>query len=256
MKRVLLVISVSGAVLFVASFATAQSPARSSEPPMTNLQVWPKDTPRAQVIQTMNAFNDSLGVGCNYCHVPGNFASDEKREKVVARQMILLRDSINVMVPAIVGKPAGAGPTAGDGLPGAPVRVLCRSCHRGLPIPVQLADVVTDAAATGGGVRAGLAKYDELRAKFYGGQEYDFREGSLLTVATRAMTAKKPDEAIQYLQKNLEHFPKSARTYEALAQARSAKGDTAGAIKDLEMAATLDPQSTVIRERLRQLKAQ
>lgn len=129
MKRVLIVIGALGTVLFVTSFATAQSPARTAEPPMTNLQVWPKDTPRAQVIQTMNAFNDSLGVECNYCHVQGNFASDDKREKRVARQMILLRDSINVMMGAIVGKPAGAGPTAGDGIPGAPVRVLCRSCH-------------------------------------------------------------------------------------------------------------------------------
>ena len=256
MKRVMQATVALGGVLLIALPTLAQSPPRAGEPPMTNLQVWPKDTPRAQVIQTMNAFNDSLGVECNYCHVAGDFASDAKREKQVARQMILLRDSINVMLAAVVGKPAGAGPTAGDGLPGAPVRVLCRSCHRGLPIPVQLADVVTDAATSGGGVTAGLAKYQELRTRYYGGQEYDFREGSLLTVATRAMTAKKPDDAIQYLQKNLEYFPKSARTYEALAQARAAKGDTQGAIKDLESAMTLDPQSTQLRERLRQLKGQ
>jgi tetratricopeptide (TPR) repeat protein len=252
----LVVIAALGTVLFVTSFATAQSPARTAEPPMTNLQVWPKDTPRAQVIQTMNAFNDSLGVECNYCHVPGNFASDDKREKRVARQMILLRDSINVMMGAIVGKPAGAGPTAEDGLPGAPVRVLCRSCHRGLPIPLQLADVVTDAATSGGGATAGLAKYNELRARYYGGQEYDFRENSLVTVATRAITAKKPDDAIQYLQKNLEYFPKSAPTYAALAQAKMAKGDTQAAIKDLETAATLDPQSRPIRDQLQRIKGQ
>jgi tetratricopeptide (TPR) repeat protein len=256
MKRVLVVVLPLGTVLFATSFATAQSPARTAEPPMTNLQVWPKDAPRAQVIQTMNAFNDSLGVECNYCHVPGNFASDDKREKRVARQMILLRDSINVMMGAIVGKPAGAGPTAEDGLPGAPVRVLCRSCHRGLPIPLQLADVVTNAATSGGSATAGLAKYNELRAKYYGGQEYDFRENSLVTVATRALTAKKPDEAIQYLQKNLEYFPKSAPTYAALAQAKIAKGDTQGAIKDLETAATLDPQSRPIREQLQRIKGQ
>jgi tetratricopeptide (TPR) repeat protein len=256
MKRVLVVVLLLGTVLFATSFATAQAPARAAEPPMTNLQVWPKDAPRAQVIQTMNAFNDSLGVECNYCHVPGNFASDDKREKRVARQMILLRDSINVMMGAIVGKPAGAGPTAEDGLPGAPVRVLCRSCHRGLPIPLQLADVVTAAATSGGSATAGLAKYNELRAKYYGGQEYDFRENSLVTVATRALAAKKPDEAIQYLQKNLEYFPKSAPTYAAMAQAKSAKGDTQGAIKDLETAATLDPQSRPIREQLQRIKGQ
>ena len=254
MKRVLLVIGALGAVLFVTSFAMAQAPARANEQPMTNLQVWPKDTPRAQVIQTMNAFNDSLGVECTYCHVQGNFASDEKREKRVARQMILLRDSINVMMGAIVGKPAGAGPTAEDGLPGAPVRVLCRSCHRGLPIPLQLADVVTDAANSGGGATAGLAKYNDLRTKYYGGQEYDFRENSLVTVATRALTAKKPDDAIQYLRKNLEYFPKSAPTYAAMAQAKVAKGDTQGAIKDLETAAQLDPQSRPIRDQLERVR--
>jgi tetratricopeptide (TPR) repeat protein len=156
----------------------------------------------------------------------------------------------------MVGKPAGAGPTAGDALPGAPVRVLCRSCHRGLPIPVQLADVVTDAATSGGGATAGLAKYNELRARYYGGQEYDFRENSLLTIAARAMTAKKPDDAIQYLQKNLEYFPKSAPTYSALAQARMARGDTQGAIKDLETAAQLDPQSRQISEQLQRIKGQ
>jgi tetratricopeptide (TPR) repeat protein len=254
MKRVLLVIGALGTVLFASSFAMAQSQGRANEQPMTNLQVWPKDTPRAQVIQTMNAFNDSLGVECTYCHVQGNFASDEKREKRVARQMILLRDSINVMMGAIVGKPAGAGPTAEDGLPGAPVRVLCRSCHRGLPVPLQLADVVTDAANTGGGATAGLAKYSELRAKYYGGQEYDFRENSLVTAATRALAAKKPDDAIQYLQKNLEYFPKSAPTYAALAQAKVAKGDTQGAIKDLETAAQLDPQSRPIRDQLERVR--
>ena len=221
---------------------------------MTNLQVWPKDTPRAQVLQTMEAFNDSLGVECSYCHVPGNMASDEKREKRVARQMILLRDSINVMLPATVGKPAGAGPTAGDGLPGAPVRVLCRSCHRGLPIPRQLADVVTEAAASGGAV-AGLAKYSELRERYYGGQEYDFREGSLITVADRALTASKPDDAIRYLETNIKYFPKSARTYEALARARLAKNDRQAAIQALETAATLDPQREQIRAQLQRLKS-
>jgi hypothetical protein len=251
-------------VSLTGSLALAQQPARGGQPappPMTNLQVWPKDAPRAQVIQIMNAFNDSLGVQCNYCHVqegPGgrnDFASDEKREKRVARQMILLRDSINVMLPAIVGKPAGAGPTSGSGNPGAPVRVLCSSCHRGLPVPRSIADVVTDASASGG-APVGLAKYKELRAQYYGGQEYDFRENSLLAIAQRAMTAKNPDDALAYLQANLEYFPKSARTYQAMAQARNAKGDKQGAIRDLEKAVELDPASAQARNQLQQLKGQ
>ena len=264
MKPVLYAVGALGIVLLTGSSALAQQPASGGQPappPMTNLQVFSKDTPRAQVIQTMNAFNESLGVQCSYCHVqegPGgrnDFASDEKREKRVARQMILLRDSINVMLPAVVGKPAGAGPTSGSGFPGAPVRVLCRSCHHGLPVPRQIADVVTDAAG-GGGAAAGLAKFKELRTQYYGGQEYDFSENGLLTIAQRAMTAKNPDDAIAYLQTNLEYYPKSARTYQAMAQARNAKGDKQGAIRDLEKAVELDPKSVQARNQLQQLKGQ
>jgi tetratricopeptide (TPR) repeat protein len=226
---------------------------------MTNLQVFAKDMPRAQLIQTMNAFNDSLGVQCNYCHVQeagrNDFASDEKREKRVARQMILLRDSINVMLPAVVGKPAGAGPTAGTGHPGAPIRVLCSSCHHGLPIPRSIADLITEAGSTGGAT-AGLAKFRELRTQYYGGQQYDFSENGLLTIAQRALTASHPDDAIAYLQANMEYFPKSARTYQAMAQARNAKGDKPGAIKDLEKAVELDPRSAQARNQLEQLKRQ
>jgi tetratricopeptide (TPR) repeat protein len=70
------------------------------------------------------------------------------------------------------------------------------------------------------------------------------------------MTAKSPDDAIAYLQANLEYFPKSARTYQAMAQARNAKGDRPGAIRDLEKAVELDPKSAQARNQLLQLKGQ
>jgi hypothetical protein len=61
----------------IASLAAAQTPvtgtvtgAQPAPPPaMTNLQIIPKDTPRPQVLATMQAFTQSLGVQCNYCHV-------------------------------------------------------------------------------------------------------------------------------------------------------------------------------------------
>ncbi|MBI3050295.1 MAG: photosynthetic reaction center cytochrome c subunit [Acidobacteria bacterium] len=244
MKRVSLVLTI---VCLTGLVARAQAP-------MRNLQVWPKDTPPAQILQTMNAFNESLGVDCDYCHV-ADFASDEKREKRVARQMILLRDAINVMLAAIVDKPAGAGPTAGFGQPGAPIRVLCRDCHHGLPVPRQLTDVITQAAG-GGGAAAGLAKYRELRAQFYGGQQYDFSENSLLTMAQRALTSKRPEDAMQYLQANLEYFPRSVRTLIAMAQVKTVTGDRGGAIENLERAVALDPTHAQAQAQLRQLKGQ
>jgi hypothetical protein len=224
---------------------------------MTNLQVWPKDTAPAVIQNFMVAFNNSLGVQCNYCHVQRDgrfdFASDDKREKRIARKMILLRDSINVMLAAIVEKPVGAGPTSVEARPGAPTRVLCASCHHGLPIPAPLNDAIAEAEAQGGGA-AGLAKFKELRAKFYGGQQYDFTENALVALGNRALNSKRPADAIAYLQANLEYFPRSAPTYVAIAQATNAMGDKQGAIKAAEKALELNPQNAQARNLLQQLK--
>ena len=157
-----------------AAARAAVSGAQAAPPPMTNLQIIPKDTPREQVLATMQAFTQSLGVQCNYCHVfegrggRNDMASDEKPTKKAARGMMLLAREINSKLPEAVGKSADAT-----------TRVGCATCHRGVPIPKQIADIVTDAAATGGAT-AGLAKFKELRTQFYGGQSYDFSEGSLI----------------------------------------------------------------------------
>ena len=80
MKRASHGIGALGIALLLGAAALAQAP------PMTNLQVFPKESPREQIIQTMNAFNESLGVQCSPCHVlegsggRNDFASDEKRE--------------------------------------------------------------------------------------------------------------------------------------------------------------------------------
>ena len=139
-----------GSLLLLAGSIVASGQGGSAQPNgFTNLQVWPVDTPRAVVLNFMNAFNRSLGVECNYCHVQRDgtfdFASDERREKRVARKMILFRDSINVQLAAIVDKPVTAGPTSVEARPGAPTRVLCASCHHGLPIPAPLGEVISEA---------------------------------------------------------------------------------------------------------------
>jgi photosynthetic reaction center cytochrome c subunit/tetratricopeptide repeat protein len=225
-----------------------QRGAQAPPPPMTNLQIFPKDAQRQQVLQTMNAFTQSLGVQCNYCHVQegrggrNDMASDEKQTKKTARAMMVLAREINDKLPSAVSKSADAT-----------TRVGCATCHRGVAIPKQIADIVTDAAASGG-VSAGLAKFRELRTQYYGGQSYDFSEGSLIAIAQRANQAQKTDDALAYLQANLEFYPKSARTYQTMAQVKNAKGDKDGAIKDLEKAVELDPNNNQAKMMLQQLK--
>ena len=120
-------------------------------------------------------------------------------------------------------------------------------------IPKQITDIVTE-AATSGGATAGLAKFKELRTQFYGGQSYDFSENSLLTIAQRANAAQKPDDALAYVQANLEYYPKSVRSYLLLSQIHQAKNDKDAAIKDVEKALEIDPNSNQAKARLQQLK--
>lgn len=46
------------------------------------------DHPASSLIETMQAFSFALGQNCQFCHVQGNFASDDKPQKVTARKMI------------------------------------------------------------------------------------------------------------------------------------------------------------------------
>src|SRR5881397_2920622 len=64
---------VVGTLLFLAGSIVVSAQAQGGAAPQqpggfTNLQVWPKDTSRAVIMQFMNAFGDSLGITCDYCH--------------------------------------------------------------------------------------------------------------------------------------------------------------------------------------------
>jgi tetratricopeptide (TPR) repeat protein len=243
-------VAAGGFTVFLAAGAAAQTPAPAPPPPITNLQVYPKDTPRPEIIATMQGFVQALGVqaqgGCGYCHVgtaPAfDFASDTKPAKTVARKMILMSREITAKLPEITGKPAADV-----------TRVRCATCHRGVAVPKLLPDVLTE-ASTKSGTSAAVQQYRELRTKYYGGQSYDFSENALVATATPLINANKPDEAIAWLQLNAEFYPKSSATYAALGQAYAKKNDTANAIKSYEKAVELDPNNQNAKRQLEQLK--
>jgi tetratricopeptide (TPR) repeat protein len=238
-----------GAVTLAASAAVAQ-PAPQQPPPMTNLQVYPKDTPRPQLVATMQGFVQALGVqssgGCGYCHAgtaPAfDFASDVKPAKTVARKMILMSREITAKLPEVTGKPAAEVTS-----------IRCATCHRGLAVPKLLPDVLTETATKSGGAAA-VQQYRDLRTKYYGGQSYDFSEPALVNMATPLINANKPDDAIALLQLNAEFYPKSSATYAALGQAYAKKNDTPNATKSFEKAVELDPNNQIAKRQLEQLK--
>jgi tetratricopeptide (TPR) repeat protein len=127
------------------------------------------------------------------------------------------------------------------------------TCHRGVPIPKQLTEVILQ-TLNASGAAAAVAQYRELRNQFYGRQSYDFGEETLLTVAQQ-VTQRKPDDAIALLKLNLEFYPKSSRGLSALAFAYTRKLDDASAIATLEKALELDPDNGVVKDQLEQLKS-
>lgn len=92
---------------------TKQGKQEKGPPPdPTNLKVL-KTKSGTEVRQIMRTFTTGLGVQCVYCHLQGNFASDENPKKETARHMIQMTTEINRQFP--------------DGK----MHVSCFTCHRG-----------------------------------------------------------------------------------------------------------------------------
>jgi len=137
------VLAISSVVLAGSITTFAQAPAPpgqgraggAPQPPLQNLQVFPKDMARPQLVQIMQAFSAALGVTCNHCHVfngPGDatndFVGDTKPTKNMARAMMRMVADMNAKVPEAVGKPTDQA-----------TRVTCAMCHRGAATPLVAA---------------------------------------------------------------------------------------------------------------------
>jgi len=89
-----------------------------------NVQALTFQVTAAQLVRSMDFFDRSLGVGCNYCHIIGRWEEDSLRTKRIARQMIRLNGTINNELGKIREFER-------------PVGVACWTCHRGLTRPAR-----------------------------------------------------------------------------------------------------------------------
>ena len=120
-------------VAALAQTAEQQKPAeKTAAEVFKNIQVL-KTVPADDLRPTMNYIAGSLGVQCGFCHVfkqgqPPDFASDEKKEKQTAREMMKMVMTINQ--------------ESFDGRQ----EVSCNSCHNGHPHPSIAPAVATEAS--------------------------------------------------------------------------------------------------------------
>jgi hypothetical protein len=92
--------------------AAPQTAPKKEAPTPTNLKVL-KGSTGPEVSQIMRTFTAGLGVQCVYCHIQGNFASDENPKKEAARHMIEMTKLVNAQFSD------------------QKMHVTCFTCHRG-----------------------------------------------------------------------------------------------------------------------------
>lgn len=130
-------------ILFATSASTAESPQEPKENPAVtallkslgdnakkpasevfkNVQLM-KDVPADRFLRIMDlGYRQSLGVGCDYCHVEDRWEADEKRPKRAAREMIQMVRMINDHLGKLTE------------INSAEASVNCTTCHRGYVKP-------------------------------------------------------------------------------------------------------------------------
>jgi len=149
-------------LLLVPAGAAAQDAGWTWPERSENLQQLPADFSAERLRAVMTGFSRALGVRCHHCHAGEDdaplstfdFASDAKREKQVARQMLAMLGDINRSLAAMERRDP-------------PANMWCHTCHAGRAVPRRLGEelgVVLEQA----GAAAVVERYRTLRERHYG----------------------------------------------------------------------------------------
>jgi len=106
-------------IIGLSSICAQPGSAQTAGQKFKNIQIF-KEMPASDLDPTMAFIAGSLGVRCNFCHVPNAFEKDEKPTKIAARRMIQMVFGVN--------KGSFNGESA----------VSCFTCHRGKSRPVSV----------------------------------------------------------------------------------------------------------------------
>jgi tetratricopeptide (TPR) repeat protein len=228
----------------------AATPAAAQPQPPRNLQYFPKDMAREQLVQRMREFSFALGVRCQYCHAGGDgvslegvvFASDDKPAKLKARAMLRMVDQLNSTILAQI--PARATPR---------VEITCATCHHGLPLPKSLQTTLLEVVERDGAAAA-VARYRELRRDTMPLGRYNFGEWEINELARRLTEAGNTGAAIAILEMNAEFYPASAEIDFALGELHRQRGEREKAIARYESALGKRKEFPAAAARLKELR--
>ena len=245
----LLAVAISGAL--------GLSPANAQKRPNIfanpkNLKVLPKDISPAELGNTMKGFALGLGVRCTHCHVGQegkplssfDFPNDRKETKLIAREMLKMMTDINRRVGRLDRGPEHKF-----------VEVECVTCHRGQNRPRLIQSVLAEEYEKGGADGA-MARYRDLRKKFYGGHTFDFGEFALSGFANGLMARGNTDDGIALLAMNAEFHPESAFARASLGNAWRRKGDLVRALEHFRKALQLNPKMQFAAGQIKAIKAE
>ena len=193
------------------------------------------------LLAEMQSYTQALGVTCEHCHTAPANSPLPQPKKDIARKMIAMTRELNLDVQLATGK-----------APNEVTKVECATCHRGVPIPKPIGQIIAQTLQDKG-VEAAVAQYRELRTKYYGRASYDFGEEELLNIA-RPIAPLRPDDALTLLQLNIEFNPKSARSHALMGFAYTRKFDDEAALASVQRAVDLEPDNGEFQGQLAQLK--
>jgi hypothetical protein len=126
MRRSLLVIIVLACLVMISLAFTKR------EDPFKNLKVLPKNITKDQLDSVMKHFSVSLNVGCDFCHVENkegtdmDFAADDNKHKLIARDMLEMTYAINDKYFDFTGAKRDIN---------SQLMITCYTCHNGSKMP-------------------------------------------------------------------------------------------------------------------------
>lgn len=212
----------------------------------TNLQVLPDDIPRDSLVLLMRSFTFATGLLCQDCHVMGEggsfegarFHLDDKATKQKARFMLEMVNRLNDEI--LPEMPERADP---------PLKVECKTCHRGIAKPFLLRTELHRVIAEEG-VEAAAERYRELRENRMDEGIYDFGVWETMELA-RELEAQGDDQAaVAMLELNEEFHPTSAAIPRTLGPIYERLGRTEDAVAAYARAVGLNPADRNSLERL------